>query len=280
MGRHADRLLSPSIVVRGCFTIALAVSAGAALWAIVTDYSLVEALHPAKAEHLDQKTLYDLVRANKAADAFTEAFEHGDELFETEFTSVDGVGANVGDGTRFTRVPRADLAGPGQWASHTPKRATGPNAISCNACHVQLFDDGSGSAVGNVHRDPLHSGNLKQFIQRNTPHVFALGASQRLAEEMTEALQQTRTLASDQACSAGSVTLPLMRERHQLRVDPRDPPIRVPLRLHLRHVPSCRGVERSRRPTVSVEGHSCDHPRVQSQRGPRRNRDAGGGDRG
>jgi len=184
-------------------------SGGAITWAIVTDYALVETLHPQKAEHLDQDTLVNLVRANHPADAFTTAFEHGDELFETEFRSIDGVGANVGDGSRFTRIPRADLKAAGQWAMHTPKRATGPNANSCTSCHIQLFDDGSGSAVSNVHRDPEHSGELGRFIQRNTPHTFALGALQRLAEEMTADLQKTRDLAGTQACSFGSATLEL-----------------------------------------------------------------------
>jgi len=32
----------------------------------------------------------------------------GDELFETRFNALDGAGMNVGDGGRFTRVPRAD----------------------------------------------------------------------------------------------------------------------------------------------------------------------------
>ena len=119
---------------------------------------------------------------------------------------MDGVGANVGDGSRFTHVPRGDLNGPGQWAQHQPPRATGPNAISCNACHIQLFDDGGGSAVANVHRDPLHTGNLKQFIQRNTPHVFALGATQRLAEEMTIQLDTQRKAIATQACTFSSAS--------------------------------------------------------------------------
>src|SRR6185503_8185318 len=83
-------------------------------------------------------------------------------------------------------------------------RATGPNAVSCNACHIQLFDDGSGSPVGNVHRDPLHSGNLRKFIQRNTPPTFALGALQRLAEEMTAQLQKDRDAVKSQACAFGA----------------------------------------------------------------------------
>src|SRR5262249_40537674 len=127
------------------------------LRAIITDMALLESMHAAVGEHLDQQDLLALTSSGQTAAAFEEAFEHGDELFEPEFNALDGVGANVGDGGRFTRVPRADLTGAGQWGSHTPSRATGPNAVSCNACHVQLFDDGSGSAVGNVIRDPGHT---------------------------------------------------------------------------------------------------------------------------
>jgi len=196
------RVRSRSVILLLCAAGLL--SGGAMVWAIVTDYALVETLHPDKAEHLDQSALVALVRAHHAGDALDMAFEHGDELFETEFRAIDGVGANVGDGSRFTRLPRADLKAAGQWAMHTPKRATGPNANSCTACHIQLFDDGSGSAVSNVHRDPEHSGELGHFIQRNTPHTFGLGAVQRLAEEMTDELQKARDLAGTQLCSFGS----------------------------------------------------------------------------
>src|SRR5262245_60204033 len=154
-------------------------------WAIVTDLGLVRRLHAPAAEHGDQLTFLRLVQTGQGEEAFDLAFETGDELFETRFNALDGVGANVGDGQRFTRVPRADLQGPGQWANHFPARATGPNAESCNACHGIPSDDGAGAASSNVHRDPLHSGNLGSFIQRNTPHTFSPGSVQRLAEEMT-----------------------------------------------------------------------------------------------
>jgi hypothetical protein len=172
--------------------------------ALTGDLALVGTLHKPVAEHTDQYDLMGLVRGGQADEAYALAFEHGDELFETEFNALDGGGANVGDGSRFTRVPRADLDGPGQWASHTPKRETGPNATACTSCHIQLFDDGSGSAVGNVHRDPQHSGRLDHFIQRNTPHTFALGPIQRLAEEMTTELLQQRDAARDRACLFGT----------------------------------------------------------------------------
>src|SRR5262249_15363720 len=138
------------------------------------------------------------------------AFDTGDEMFETRFNALDGVGANVGDGQRFTHVPRADLNGPGEWANHVPARATGPNAEACNACHSDPGDDGSGGAVGTVRRDPLHSGVLASFIQRNPPHLFAAGAVQRLAEEMTAALFDIRQRATDRVCAnGGSLTVSL-----------------------------------------------------------------------
>jgi hypothetical protein len=177
---------------------------GYGVFAIIIDQlPFVETLHDAQAEHVDQQELFDLVAAGEHEEAFEQAFEEGDELFETVFNALDGVGANVGQGQRFTRVPRADLNGPGEWANHTPARATGPNAQACNACHNLPFDDGAGDISGNVHRDPLHSGSIGSFIQRNTPHVFAPGAVQRLAEEMTLALFDDRDDAIHRACQQG-----------------------------------------------------------------------------
>lgn len=177
------------------------VSSGLGARAIITNLVLVSALHAPRAEHLDQAELIELIQDNQTELAFEEAFEHGDELFETVFNAVDGVGANVGQGQRFTRVPRADLNGAGEWANHVPARATGPNAQACNACHNVPTDDGAGSAASNVHRDPQHSGVLRRFIQRNTPHVLAGGAVQRLAEEMTDALFAIRDGVIDGACA-------------------------------------------------------------------------------
>jgi cytochrome c peroxidase len=101
------------------------------------------------------------------------------------------------------------LTRPGQWAAHVPQRATGPNAQACNHCHETTeqgsgsaaeFGDGAGFAALNVIRDPEHTAFVGQFIQRNTPHLFAIGALQRLAEEMTDELQAQRDAAHEQAC--------------------------------------------------------------------------------
>jgi cytochrome c peroxidase len=157
----------------------------------------------AAATHVDQMLLERLAETDPEL-AFETAFEVGDELFETVFDAVDGVGANVGNGQRFTRVPRADLRGRGEWANHEPERVTGPNAQSCNACHNLPFDDGAGNASSNVHRDPIRGGSLRQVIQRNTPHLFAPGAVQRLAEEMTAELRRTRARTIEAVCASGS----------------------------------------------------------------------------
>jgi di-heme oxidoreductase (putative peroxidase) len=175
-------------------------------WAIVTDMTNVDNVHDPAAEHIDQAELNALPAGAK----FAEAFEVGDELFATAFNALDGGGANVGRGQRYTRIPRADLRGSGEWFTHAPARVTGPNAGGCFECHEAPFEDGAGTAALNVHRDPFRTGNIGQFIERNTPHVFAPGAIQRLAEEMTDELGSDQQRLVSDVCRLGgtrSVTL-------------------------------------------------------------------------
>jgi hypothetical protein len=186
----------------GLFVAAAALGT-VSLWAIVTNLGEVDLVHDAVAVHVSQQNLKELVQAGRRDEAFIEAFELGDELFATQFNALDGGGANVGQGQRFTRVPRADLKGPGQWFNHTPTRVTGPNAQGCFECHEQPFEDGSGTAAQNVHRDPFRTGLIEHVIQRNTPHVFATGAIQRLAEEMTDELSDDQQRLVQAVCSAG-----------------------------------------------------------------------------
>jgi len=120
---------------------------------------------------------------------FIETFLCGDELFETRFNALDGGGMNVGDGNRYSRVPRLDLK---NWASTTPSRDTGPNAQACNNCHISETIGGAGNGGGtpvvNAVRDPLLTGKVSSFIHRNTPHLFGVAGLQLLAEEMTDSL--------------------------------------------------------------------------------------------
>lgn len=164
---------------------------------------------PPEAPHVDQRLLTAMARSGNRSGARELAFDIGDKLFNNTLNDADGVGANVGNGERFTRVPRADLAGPGQWASHVPARPTGPSAASCNACHGRPADDGAGRIETNIVSDPLRTGRLDSMIQRSTPHLFGAGAIQRLAEEMTDDLQRTARAASDEACRTGA---PVTRE--------------------------------------------------------------------
>jgi hypothetical protein len=191
-------------------TIALAIAAGlvlltgaALLRGLVVSLGEVDLVHDRAATHVSQEELRALVAGGQADRAFTLAFELGDELFATSFNALDGGGANVGRGQRFTRMPRADLKGTGEWFAHTPARVTGPNAQGCFECHEQPFEDGSGTAALNVHRDPFRTGNLAHFVQRNTPHVFAVGAIQRLAEEMTDQLAAVQSALERTTCAAG-----------------------------------------------------------------------------
>ena len=168
-------------------------------WAIVTELGSVALVHSTVAEHIDQAELNALTGNAK----FTEAFEVGDELFGAAFNALDGGGANVGRGQRYTRVPRADLRRSNEWFNHRPNRVTGPNGAGCFECHEAPFEDGAGTAALNVHRDPFRTGLIGQFIERNTPHVFAPGAIQRLAEEMTDELGADQQQLVEETCRFG-----------------------------------------------------------------------------
>ena len=162
--------------------------------------------------HVSQTAARAAIQADRLSGMIA-LFTVGDQMFSTAFNEADGGGASVDGFSRFTRVPRADLTGAGQWATHTPARATGPNATTCADCHAVPVTDGAGSVTTNAHRDPLHSANLKKMIQRNTPHLFGGAGRQLLAEEMTTDLQGLRDAACNcqnatgPACSAHTVNL-------------------------------------------------------------------------
>lgn len=187
----------------GTVVVTIVLSGGAGVYAIVTDLTEVKKVHSGAAVHADQQELLGLVLAGQDEAAFEETFELGDELFATLFNAIDGVGANVGRGQRFSHVPRADLKGAGEWFRHAPARVTGPNSNACNSCHFRPFEDGAGDAAANVHRDTFRTGIVGQFVERNTPHVFAPGAIQRLAEEMTDELFARRQSLVDAVCAQG-----------------------------------------------------------------------------
>jgi len=158
----------------------------------------------------DQAALNRLVRSGEPGIAFVTAFEAGDELTEFSFASEHGVGANVGDGRRFARFPRADLAGAGEWAAHQPSRDGGPNATSCIACHNAPIANGAGDVAVNAVVDPAHTGDPKKYLERNTLPLFGLGAPQRLAEEMSLELQAQKHEVMRRACMIGEAEVELI----------------------------------------------------------------------
>lgn len=155
-------------------------------------------------EQVDQRHLNSMVENGDLDEAFIEAFEAGDELTEFSFDADRGVGVNVGEGRRFTRFPRADLTGPGEWATHFPMREGGANATSCIACHNAPFANGAGDVALNAVVDPAHTGDPSKYLERNTLPLFALGIPQRLAEEISATLYQQRDAARAKACETGS----------------------------------------------------------------------------
>ena len=147
-------------------------------------------------DHLDQAAV------TGGSVGFAELFTVGDELFETQFTALDGVGAlRLPDETplpsRFSRVP------PGGG------RFTGPNGQACNSCHNAPFGTSAGTASSNVVQDPELAGS-PPFNLRNTISLFGAGMVQRLAEEMTEELLQTRDQAAALATPGGPGITPLL----------------------------------------------------------------------
>lgn len=126
---------------------------------------------------------------------FDELFILGDELFETPFNALDGVGAlRLPDGCafpeRFSRVP------PGCG------RFTGPNGQTCTGCHNRPFPTSAGGVENNVLQDPARDG-VGPFNARNPTHLFGSAILQRLAEEVTEELQSIRDDAALAATAGG-----------------------------------------------------------------------------
>jgi hypothetical protein len=187
--QSAVRPRTVSALSIGAFCLAL----GGNAWAIVDDRELgtVAELETSPAEHCDEIV---------ASGVFEDIFVCGDEFFEVDFLATDGGGANVGQGQRYTRTPRADLNGPGEWANHFPQRPTGPNSASCAECHSFPVGTAAGRAGFNVTRDPFHTADPGRMINRNTPHLMGSGALQLLAEEMTDELAARVAEAEAEAC--------------------------------------------------------------------------------
>jgi len=219
-----SRLRRNRLILFGGITAAALLGGAITAHSLTGDLAIAEAVEGhAIDDHMDQATLNAALGQPAPNDAFTLAFKQGNELFQTVFNGADGIGGKVHAGERFSQVPRADQTDPGEWFTHIPARATGPNAQSCTGCHhlgegpdQHNADDGAGTVAENASRDPLRHGLLAEFIQRNSPHTFGIGAIQRLAEEMTADLLAIRngagcnctsTSTSTASCTARTRTL-------------------------------------------------------------------------
>lgn len=193
------RILTHKGLLHRLSVTALSLGITTSAWAIVAEdqLDLVDEIEPSQAAHCHEVV---------ASGSFDDIFVCGDEFFETDFAASDGGGANVGNGQRYTRTPRADLHAPGQWADHFPPRPTGPNSASCGECHSFPVGTAAGRAGFNVTRDPFHTGNPARMINRNTTHLMGAGALQLLAEEITADLAIIVSGARTEACTKGGRT--------------------------------------------------------------------------
>lgn len=162
----------------------------------LSNLPLLSILEDPLAIHCEQETLNAI---KSSSERFAFARDCGQGLFEVPFNVLDGGGGNVGDFNRYTGVPRADLTGFGQWANHTPQRRSGPDGEACNICHENP-SAGAGATALNIVSDVFNSGEINDFITRNTTSVLGGGALQLLAEEMTVELQGARDDARERAC--------------------------------------------------------------------------------
>ncbi len=140
-------------------------------------------------KHVDQKKI------TNGKIGFGKLFDLGDELFEVQFNSLDGVGIlALPDGTafpsRFSRFP----PGGGRFA--------GPNGQACVGCHNTPFPTSAGEAAGNVLQDPARDG-VGPFNLRNATSLFGAAVLQRLAEEITDDLARIRDEAAAAAAPGG-----------------------------------------------------------------------------
>lgn len=56
-------------------------------------------------QHLGMHVEQSYIESLSGGEAFAQAFEQGDELFEINYNAIDGVGVNVGNGKRFSTLP-------------------------------------------------------------------------------------------------------------------------------------------------------------------------------
>ncbi|MFK7857720.1 MAG: di-heme oxidoredictase family protein [Granulosicoccus sp.] len=137
------------------------------------------------------------------AGTLNQLIEHGEQLFNARFTTLDGAGRPLATQaiipSKRKRPPR-----------HEFSRTAGLDANACSSCHNVPLIGGAGDFSANVfvsegfvHSD-FDSTDPQFSNERNTNHLFGAGLVELLAREMSRDLLQQRTHALRQARDSGT----------------------------------------------------------------------------
>ncbi len=150
-----------------------------------------------------ERAVLERLSSEQAAElSAEELLDHGRQLFEAKFTSLDGAGRP--DATQAI-VPTA-RTGP---VIHTFQRLSGPDASACVSCHHDPVIGGAGDFVTNAFvsegfTSPDFDTLDPQFSnERGTTHLLGAGLVELLAREMTGDLQALRASALMDARASG-----------------------------------------------------------------------------
>ena len=137
-------------------------------------------------------------------DALQRFINHGEQLFDSRFTSLDGAGRPMATQaiipSKRKRSPRVEFS-----------RTAGLDANACSSCHNVPTLGGAGDFSANVFVSEgfVHSDfdtTDPQFSnERNTNHLFGAGLVELLAREMSRDLLALRSTALHKARSDGEI---------------------------------------------------------------------------
>jgi len=125
------------------------------------------------------------------ADQLNALVQRGDQLFDTRFTSDDGVGRPMATQaiipTKRKRIPKQEFS-----------RTAGLDANACSSCHNVPRIGGAGDYSANVFvaegfvQSDFDTTDPQFSNERNTNHLFGAGLIELLAREMSAELQSQR----------------------------------------------------------------------------------------
>ncbi|MEX0347252.1 MAG: di-heme oxidoredictase family protein [Rhizobiaceae bacterium] len=155
--------------------------------------------------HLDRSAY----TGDLALDALLKLREHGERLFVSQFTDLDGVGRPMATQAIIPTKRRR----PGRSRF---QRLAGLDANSCASCHNAPITGGAGDFTANVFvsegftNTDFDTDDPQFSNERNTNHLFGAGLIELLAREMSVDLAAIRSSAAKLARKSGmAITLPL-----------------------------------------------------------------------